>query len=151
MGKEPTAGDTVRKKRGFLRATFGHICIGALVAIIVGFSVWVSSTLSANRQIGEARSRMATVSRNAAIREAQVRLYESAIELERRNFGTANTRLKDAGKALSALPDAGGDARVARLQQSIAALDLTVVTDVSAQRDQVLALAEQAGQLVSNP
>ena len=166
MGKDSTATEPVRKRGGFLHSRFGHIVVGVLAAVIVGVSVWGTMTLSGNRNatvareqstkdVAEARGRLAVVSRNGAIREAQTRLYEAAIELERRNFGTANTRLKDAGKALAALSDtagtAGNDVQVARLQQAIAGLDLNVATDVSTQRDQVLELAQQAGNLIPTP
>jgi hypothetical protein len=164
MGANTTASKPEKHNRRFLHSTFGHIIVGILAAIIVGVSVWGAMTVSANRNIAITREmskmgvavtseRLAVASRNAAIREAQAHLYEAAIELERRNFGTANTRLKEAATALAALPSAGGgtgnDARVARLQRAIAALDLTVVTDVSTQRDQVLVLAQQAGESVS--
>lgn len=158
MGNDSTASEPIRHNRGFLPSTLGHIIVGILAAIIVGVSVWGAMSVSGNRNIeqsakdlADARGRLAIASRNAVIRDAQAHLYEAAIELERRNFGTAHTNLKEAGTALASIPNPGNDVRVARLQQAIGELDLTVVTDVSTQRDQVLALAQQAGELVSTP
>lgn len=83
--------------------------------------------------------------------EARALLLGAAIELERRNFGTANTRLREAAIVLQPAPgdvtSTGENASVSALQKEISATNLAVATDVGQQRERVLELAAQLEQL----
>lgn len=83
--------------------------------------------------------------RNHLLR-ARTELYRAATELDRRNFGNANDRLRAASAALGELgTDAGspmaGD--ISKLRSAMAATDITVATNLEAQRDSILELARQ--------
>lgn len=83
--------------------------------------------------------------------EARALLLGAAIELERRNFGTANTRLREAAITLQPAPgdvtSSGENTSMAALQKEISATNLAVATDVGQQRERVLELAAQLEQL----
>lgn len=83
--------------------------------------------------------------------EARALLLGAAIELERRNFGTANTRLREAAitlqPAFGGVSSTGEDTNLSALQKEISATNLAVATDVGRQRERVLRFAAQLEQL----
>lgn len=83
--------------------------------------------------------------------EARALLLGAAIELERRNFGTANTGLRKAAITLQPAPSdvtsSGENASVSTLLKEISATNLAVATDVGQQRERVLRFAAQLEQL----
>ena len=80
----------------------------------------------------------------AAMMETRAALYRTAIDLDARNFGTANTHLKEAATALGRVksPD------TSQLRGEIEATDLNVAVNLGDQRTQVLGFAEQLNKVM---
>lgn len=88
----------------------------------------------------------------ARLQSARALLYQSAADLDRRNFGIANTNLRAAGAALREVTATSASGsftqNLTRLRTDLAGLDLNVAVDLREQRTRVLDLAEQATRLV---
>ena len=80
----------------------------------------------------------------ASLMEARGALYRTAIDLDARNFGTANSHLAEAATALDRvqLPD------VSALAGEIKSTDLNVAVDLAGQRGKVLGFAEQLNKVM---
>jgi hypothetical protein len=76
-----------------------------------------------------------------ALLRARSLLFETALDLERRNFGTANERLDAAARELDAAREAGGGPEIEEIRGEIESLDLRVAENLQQQRSLVLALA----------
>lgn len=74
-----------------------------------------------------------------ALTRARAALYRSAIDLDARNFGTANTHVQEAAASLAQSKQAD----IELLQKEVAATDLNVAVDLAGQRKKVLGFAEQ--------
>jgi hypothetical protein len=83
--------------------------------------------------------------RNHLLR-ARTELYRAAGDLDRRNFGNANDRLRAASAALAEV-DTGADSAMAgdisKLRSAMASADINVATNLEAQRERVLGFARQ--------
>lgn len=83
--------------------------------------------------------------------QARVALYRTAVDLDHRNFGTANGHLREAAEVLGKVDDRSGlldREQIARLQSSVAATDINVATNLEEQRMRVLDLATQLNALM---
>lgn len=96
-----------------------------------------SKITTANGERDAARER-------AALMEARGALYRAAIDLDARNFGTANTHLKEAATALGAVQKPG----IEPLRSQISATDLNVAVNLADQRAKVLDLAGQLNRVM---
>lgn len=96
------------------------------------------STLTADRD--QLQVDLVASQDQAALQRARSHLFETALDLERRNFGTANARLDEAARQLAEV-EAEEHPGIANLRAEIAATDLRVASDLSAQRDRVLSFA----------
>lgn len=86
------------------------------------------------------------------LQSARAFLYQSAVDLDRRNFGTANTNVRAAQTALSqvAAPTSEASAQLlTRLRADLTELNLNVAVDLREQRTRILDLAERATRLVA--
>lgn len=87
----------------------------------------------------------ATQNRNLLL-TARTDLYRAAAALDQRNFGIANTHLRQVEQALGKVDAASAGLDVAGLNQlrsSLDGLNINVATDLQDQRNQVLSLASQ--------
>ncbi len=141
---------------------FKSVAIVVLVALLAGAGLYFLGRWQANRaavgervtlqrqvqqtqaQLGQSQAQLAAAESRSRLLQARGTLYQAAVDLERRNFGTANTHLQSAARIL-----ATADATAARVdvqaldsvQRSLAATNLNVATDLQAQRARVLELA----------
>ena len=136
--------------------------VGALVVLILGAVLYFVGLQSGRAQLS-AQAAKFDVERNglnskvttaetardaaldrAAMMEARAALYRTAIDLDARNFGTANTHLKEAATALGRvkIPD------TSQLRSAIEATDLNVAVNLGGQRTQVLGFAEQLNKMM---
>ncbi|MBI4339731.1 MAG: hypothetical protein HY680_07230 [Chloroflexi bacterium] len=86
-----------------------------------------------------------------AAEQARGLLYRAAAELDRRNFGTANSYLKEAAKALESLNpgDAGFESsKVSSLRQAVESVNISVTENLEVQRERVLRAAAQLDDLL---
>ncbi len=82
--------------------------------------------------------------------QARAALYRSAIDLDNRNFGTANAHLKEAAESLSKIKSKNATMKVAgigNLRDAIAKTNINVAVDLEQQRAQVLSFAKQLTEL----
>lgn len=112
---------------------------------------WIAQTASLEQELARTRESLSTAETRIALLRARALLFEAALELERRNFGTANERLNAAAARLSAL--SGGapgvdTATLEQLRQQIAATDLRVASNLAGQRARVLEFASQIASLL---
>lgn len=134
----------------------GGLLLLALVAFAGGFLV-------GSQPIDDLSERLVQVETTAQEREAQVAglearlnahralslLYRTMLDVDARNFGTANERLDEAASALAAvnrnaMGPGGGD--LDALERDLTALDVRVAEDLARQRT---VLAELARRLAS--
>ena len=85
------------------------------------------------------------------IMEARGSLYRTSVDLDQRNFGTANTHLQEAAVFLSNIKTGDGGIPVAQidaLRSSIAQTNINVAADLETQRTRVLDFAAQLDALI---
>ena len=99
---------------------------------------------SLKSQITTAQTERDAAKDRAALMETRAALYRTAIDLDARNFGTANQQLQGAATALARVQNP----EVQGLQSEIAATDLNVAVDLADQRAKVLGYAEQLNQII---
>ena len=97
-----------------------------------------------NSKVTTAQSERDAARDRAALMETRAALYRTAIDLDARNFGTANTHLKEAATALGRVktPD------TSQLRGEIEATDLNVAVNLGGQRAKVLSFADQLNQII---
>ncbi len=74
-------------------------------------------------------------------------MLRAAIDLERRNFGVASGRMREAATVLQGIKGAELQTEIESLRREIAALDLTVAADVGVQRNRVVEFAARLERL----
>lgn len=144
--------------------------IGIVAAVVIGLALYfagrwrersraeaISEELTARIDAVAAERNQATAALVAAqtqigLLRARSLLFETALDLERRNFGTANSRLAAAAQQLAAVPAdsaAVGVPGVEDLREAIANTDLRVAADIAVQRARVLGFIEQLDRLMA--
>lgn len=106
------------------------------------------ATLTGERD--RAAAALASARVQIALLRARSLLFETALDLERRNFGTANSRLDAAAEQLAAAQRIGGTGELDPLQSQIANTDLRVAADLAEQRARVLGFATRLDQLIGS-
>jgi hypothetical protein len=106
---------------------------------------------SAGRALTSAEQRLAVLRNVKALQQAEIALFESAVELDRRNFGTANEHIRKAGTLLARIEDPAGGLsleQIALLGEDIGLLDINVAVNLEDQRARVLGLAARLRDLI---
>lgn len=157
----PTSGATPPSK-------FKLIFIGIVVALVLGAALYGfgffrgNAQLAAQKadsesriqllqnQLGEKQGELSVVQNRVHLMQARAELYRTALDLERRNFGIANTHLKDSAALLSHLESTPGIdvEKLSALRDAVAKTDINVAVDLEAQRNTVLDFAAQLEALV---
>jgi len=105
-------------------------------------------------ELQQARSELAASSNRNQLLMARTDLYRAAADLDRRNFGIANTRLQEAAAALGKVDGSGAGidpAELAALRAAIAKTDINVATNLQQQRNQVLDFAARLDAMATAP
>ncbi|HSJ23730.1 MAG TPA: hypothetical protein VK929_03530 [Longimicrobiales bacterium] len=92
-------------------------------------------------ELDAVRSDLAAAQDRIRLLRARSLLFETALDLDRRNFGTANAHLHAAAAELEAVRESVSDMdtqALQALQRDIAATDLSLATDLEVQRTRVL-------------
>lgn len=121
-----------------------------LVLLLAGFLTGRAPVGDLRGQVALQETRVAEMTARAQANEALALLYRTVLDLDERNFGTANERLDAAAGVLGRIdPVALGvdPARLDPLRQSVAATDLRVAEDLDQQRTQVLGFARELNQM----
>ncbi len=103
-------------------------------------------------QVDVGKKELAAAQNRTRLVQARAGLYRTALDLEKRNFGTANTHLKESAATLGQVQ--GGDmdrARLGALKENLAKTDINVATDLEEQRKQMLDFARQVEALTPQP
>jgi hypothetical protein len=96
---------------------------------------------AARSALARSRGELAAAQDRIRLLWARSLLFETAVDLDRRNFGTANQHLLAASQQLEAVrtgPPSMDIMRMRALQRSIAETNLNVATDLEVQRAQVM-------------
>ena len=143
--------------------------IAAAVAVLIAVGLYFAgrwqgrSGAEAGRETLEARiatltgerdratAELASARQQIALLRARSLLFETALDLERRNFGTANQRLDAAAEQLAAAQAAGGAGPIESLRSAIADVDLRVAADLGEQRTTVLDFASRLDRIIGTP
>ncbi|RYX82036.1 hypothetical protein EON83_21235 [bacterium] len=99
-------------------------------------------------QLNQAKDELAQSRYRARLLEARSLLLRAAIDLERRNFGTANKHLHTAAAELENLPISdSANSALSTLRRDVSNTNLVVATDVERQRELVLELGDRLDRL----
>lgn len=139
------------------------LVIAVLIAIglfVAGFVKGRAQTTNLNTQISslqnqlsQAQTQLADSQNNGFLLRARAALYHTAIDLDERNFGTANDRLIEAADALGKVTQGSGNIdtnAIAKLRSSISAMNINVAVNLEDQRTQVLNFASQLSSLMGD-
>jgi hypothetical protein len=99
------------------------------------------------------KQRLAAAKNRTRLIQARASLYRSALDLDRRNFGIANTHFQES-TATPGQVQSGGDldmARLSALKENLAKTDINVATDLDGQRKQMLVFTRQVQALTPQP
>ncbi|MDJ0735856.1 MAG: hypothetical protein QNJ47_17635 [Nostocaceae cyanobacterium] len=143
-------------------ATIGVAVIAG--AAIYGIGWWQGSTgiadnkdrqkkqiESVQQQLQETKAQLAAVENYSYLMQTRAALFHTAVDLDRRNFGTANTHLQEAAVALSKVKDSSGTLnmdKLSSLQKAIAQSNINVAVNLEEQRRRVLSFVKQLDALI---
>lgn len=129
------------------------ILIGIVIAVLIAIGLFVAGLVKGRAPIAGLQTQLAqtqtqlVISQNHAyLLQAQVALYHTAIDLDQRNFGTANNRLREAADALGKVTQDSSNIdinAIAQLRSSISVMNINVAVNLEDQRAQVLKFATQ--------
>lgn len=147
-----------------------QVAIGILLAVALGAGLyfggrWQERGLAAGERVqlldqvqaaqddhARMQARLALAGDSIRLFQARALLFETATDLDQRNFGTANRHLDMAARHLEAVRTIGQDTdgqRLRELQRAIAGTDLTVATNLEAQRARVLEYTARLDELLT--
>ena len=139
-----------------------RIVIGLAAAALVGAGLYYGglwqghARLAAqraefDRQLQDAQARLQQIQKQLVAAENRARLaqghallYRAVVDLDRQNFGTAQSRLQEAADLLAGLEaaaDSTGAARLKTLRREIAGTHLDIGTDAKTQQARILSFA----------
>lgn len=129
--------------------------IAALALYFLGRSAGSSRVADIEQQhnatlaeLSETEQRATRAENRSRMFQSLARLYRTALDLEERNFGTANRRLQEAASALQGVQSAENQQQIVQLRQDIAGTDLNVAVDLEDQRERILTFAERLHELI---
>ena len=106
---------------------------------------------SVRQELQQTQSQLEAVGNYAYLMQARAALYHSAVDLDQRNFGTANTRLQEASTALGQVKDNNGTLdinKISSLQKNISQTNINVAVNLEKQRRQILKHVNQLNSLI---
>ena len=148
--KVTNADDTNNKGSGFSK--FKKILIGIVIAIIAGAALYGAGWFQARsqfssddeeikRELQQTKEQLVTERNRTYLMEARGDLYDTAVNLDDRNFGIANTRLQEAAVALEKVKNADDNLninKIQELQRAIAKNNINNAVNLEQQRNTVL-------------
>jgi uncharacterized protein HemX len=131
--------------------------IGIVIAIFIAIGLFATGYIKGRAQVSTLQSQLTQrdaqllISQNRSyLMQARAALYHTAIDLDQRNFGTANSRLQEAASALGNMKQDSSTIdmeKIAQLRNAIAAMNINVAVNLEDQRKHVLDLASQLDNL----
>ena len=134
-------------------AVTGLVLIGAagFGGYWYGTQRYASENIALNQQAQAAQSRLERVGNMNHLLNGRIELYKAAAQLDQRNFGLANTHLRNAAAALSSVDTAAvgiDTAAFSALREAVAKTDIAVAVDLEAQRNTVLKFSAELDALL---
>lgn len=141
-----------RQRKGSRAKSF---LIGLVIGLIIALVAYFSGQSKGRAGLEAAQTRAQQAETKAATLEATNRLLQarglimrSAMDLEARNFGTAQADVQSAAKLLESAP-AGADAgRVSAIRSQLESTTVSVSDNVGRQRERLMDLARQMDTLL---
>lgn len=148
---------------------FKKIAIGITVALLSGAAIYgigwwqgrshvsagneeINQEIKSVRQeLEQTQTQLEAVRNYGYLMQARAELYHSAVNLDQRNFGTANTRLQEASTALAKVKDSSGSLdtqKISSLQKNISQTNINVAVNLQQQRREVLKHVNQLNALI---
>ena len=157
--------DTVETNKTLRFAKIKLILIGVGATIVTGaaiygigwwqgrshVSVGDEEVKSVRQELQQTQNQLEAVRNYAYLMQARAALYHSAVDLDQRNFGTANTRLQEASTALGQVKDNSGTLdinKISSLQKNISQTNINVAVNLEKQRRQILKHVNQLNSLI---
>ncbi|MSQ15014.1 MAG: hypothetical protein EXR50_04025 [Dehalococcoidia bacterium] len=121
-------------------------------AYFIGMNQKSGEVSAANKLSAELQQQVKALNSGNQVLNAKDSLHRSLVELDKRNFGTANSYVREAEAFLREVNpnDAGlAEDKLQAAQKAVEATNLIVVQDVGSHRADILALVSQLDKLVS--
>jgi len=135
------------------------VLIGIVIAVLIAIGLFATGFVKGRAQVSALQSQLTQkdaqllISQNRGyLMQARAALYHTAIDLDQRNFGTANSRLQEAAGALGNVKQDSSAIdmeKITQLHNAIAAMNINVAVNLENQRAQVLNFASQLDSLMS--
>ncbi|MEM7554461.1 MAG: hypothetical protein AAF378_10240 [Cyanobacteria bacterium P01_A01_bin.84] len=161
--------EAVESKKSSAFSKVKQTLIGVVIAILAGAGIfgigWWQGSNKANSQqnigdrqvtlletqLDQAKSQIEQTKNYAYLMQARAELYHTAVDLDRRNFGTANTRLQEAAIALGKVKDINSTidtTKVSSLQKEISQMNINVAVNLEEQRQKVLGFVNKLNRVI---
>ncbi len=138
-----------------LKLAVGIVVVLAVLtggAYFIGMNQKSGEAAAANKRSADFQQQMKGLNSFNQVLNAKDSLYHSLIELDKRNFGTANSYVRDAEGFLRQVNPNDAGLEEDKLQAVLKAVEVTniiVVQDVGSQRAHILVLVSQIDRLFS--
>lgn len=160
---------TDKTNKGSLLSKFKKILISIVILAIGGVALYGAGWFQARsqfssddepikqeleqakEQLNQVKEQLITERNRTYLMEARGDLYDTTVNLDERNFGTANTRLQEAAAALGKVEDVNGSVninKVKELQNAISKTNLNVAVNLEKQRNTVLSYINVLNKLI---
>lgn len=98
----------------------------------------------------QAQTALRTEQSKSRLLLARAALLQAAFELDDRNFGTANTQVQDAVKAIAEVTESTQPDKLKAMQQELGTIEINFAINPEAQKKRLVALANQITPLLPN-
>ncbi|NNF58253.1 MAG: hypothetical protein HKN04_08420 [Rhodothermaceae bacterium] len=129
-------------------ATLGVMLAVGVILFFVGVMQGKKPVPRLRDQVALAQARLASSQDEARLHKALALTYRSALDLDERNFGTANDHLQLAARALDGLSETDGTG-VDELRRLMAETNINVAEDLEGQRARVVSYAQELSDLIA--
>ena len=144
---------------------YKHIVVWVIVVILLSFLTYGIARYQARGELAAAKAtcsqrleslgqRLSAAEAANRLLQARIAIYRCLTDLDQRNFGIANTRVREAAVALAAIDPArlGIDAtHLDTIRRAVSETNIAVTLDLEEQRNRLLGIAVQLDQLLPSP
>ena len=129
-------------------ATLGVMLAVGLILFFVGLMQGKKPIPDLEERAALAEARLASTQDEVRLQKALALTYRSALDLDARNFGTANDHLQLAARALDGL-DLTDGTEVDELRRLMTETNINVAEDLEGQRARVVSYAQELSDLIA--
>ncbi|BAY84919.1 hypothetical protein NIES267_44170 [Calothrix parasitica NIES-267] len=161
-GEVKVTDTTDKDSKGSAFSKFKKILIGIVIATIAGAALYGAGWFQARsqfssddeplkRELQQTKEQLITERNRTYLMEARGDLYDTAVNLDERNFGMANTRLQEAAAALGKVEDTDDNLNISKiqeLQKAVAKKNINVAVNLEQQRNTVLSYINVLNKLI---